>query len=525
MTIPDPAPQAAAELQYLDPATLLTDLNIRDIRLDPDFVASVKELGVLQPIIATRTGDWQARVRYGHRRTAAAIKAGLPAVPVLVVADEATGTQAQIDRIVGQYHENTHRAGLTSNEEASFVQQLLSLGMTEREIHRAARIPKDRVRAAQAVAGSETAQQAAEEHQLTLEQAAALAEFDDSPAVVKKLLASVESGMFAHELQRARDDRVRKQARDRLTAELEQAGVTVLAQHPGYDRELQLLAGPDGQRLTEETHRDCPGHAALIRSLWDEPYCRPDWYCTDPKAHGHRRYQAAAGGKPQTSEAARAERRLVRVANTAWRSAEKVRQAWLAEFLRRSTPPRDCMGYIAEMMARAELPFRKGLDDGHPTARMLLSLPEGTSRWDQPRNADLVQMLLKAPVQRQQVITVAMILGGYEAAAGVHVWRHPKSHHDIAAYLRTLAAWGYGLSVIEQAVADGTEVTLELLGEEPPDGAEPEPDEPDDLPAPSGNRDGAEPASEPYSGAEPPDYDPDADEQDEQDDCPCSQSE
>ncbi|WP_167762195.1 ParB/Srx family N-terminal domain-containing protein, partial [Blastococcus sp. CT_GayMR20] len=84
-------PDTAAELrvQQLDPHSLLVDANVRhDTRADADLVASVRDLGVLVPIVAVRTADGRLRVRLGHRRTLAAIEAGRPTVPVVVAADE-----------------------------------------------------------------------------------------------------------------------------------------------------------------------------------------------------------------------------------------------------------------------------------------------------------------------------------------------------------------------------------------------------------------------------------------------------
>src|SRR5208283_3568593 len=55
-----------------------------DVRLDPAFVASIKDLGVLVPIMAVRTAEGAVRVRLGNRRTLGAIEAGRPTVPMLV---------------------------------------------------------------------------------------------------------------------------------------------------------------------------------------------------------------------------------------------------------------------------------------------------------------------------------------------------------------------------------------------------------------------------------------------------------
>jgi hypothetical protein len=91
------AQRPTAEVEYLDPRTLLVDSNIRtDLRLDADFVATI----VLVPIVAVRTAEGAVRVRLGNRRTLGAIEADRPTVPVPVIADEATDSAAEIERII-----------------------------------------------------------------------------------------------------------------------------------------------------------------------------------------------------------------------------------------------------------------------------------------------------------------------------------------------------------------------------------------------------------------------------------------
>lgn len=62
----------ATTIDQVDPATLLVDRNVRqDARLDREFLASIRDLGVLVPIVAVRVAEGSLRVRYGHRRTLA----------------------------------------------------------------------------------------------------------------------------------------------------------------------------------------------------------------------------------------------------------------------------------------------------------------------------------------------------------------------------------------------------------------------------------------------------------------------
>ena len=56
-------------------------------------------------------------MRFGHRRTLAAIEADLATVPVEIVGDEATDDAAQMERILTQHAENAHRAALWEVDE------------------------------------------------------------------------------------------------------------------------------------------------------------------------------------------------------------------------------------------------------------------------------------------------------------------------------------------------------------------------------------------------------------------------
>ena len=87
-------------LEHLDPTTVLIGENVRDnVGLDPQFIASVREHGVLQPITAIRTNAG-IEVRDGQRRTLAAREAKLDTMPVYVLDGQASGDKtATAERI------------------------------------------------------------------------------------------------------------------------------------------------------------------------------------------------------------------------------------------------------------------------------------------------------------------------------------------------------------------------------------------------------------------------------------------
>lgn len=101
------------------------------------LAASVRELGVLQPILVREQGEGYELIA-GERRWRAAKRAGLPTIPVVVkdVDDLASLEQAVV--------ENLHRQDLNPLEEAAAYQQLLEdFGMTHEAL--AERVGKSRV--------------------------------------------------------------------------------------------------------------------------------------------------------------------------------------------------------------------------------------------------------------------------------------------------------------------------------------------------------------------------------------------
>jgi ParB family chromosome partitioning protein len=81
--------------------------------------ASIRELGVLQPVLVRPTADDRYELIAGERRWRAARRAGLQTIPALVrtVTDEASLEQALV--------ENLHREDLNALEEAAAYQQLI----------------------------------------------------------------------------------------------------------------------------------------------------------------------------------------------------------------------------------------------------------------------------------------------------------------------------------------------------------------------------------------------------------------
>jgi len=101
------------------------------------LASSIREVGVLQPILVRETADDEYELIAGERRWRAARRAGLQTIPVLV--QSATDVHSLEQALV----ENLHREDLNPLEEAGAFQQLVDeFGYTHEQV--AARVGKSR---------------------------------------------------------------------------------------------------------------------------------------------------------------------------------------------------------------------------------------------------------------------------------------------------------------------------------------------------------------------------------------------
>lgn len=138
---PDLAAVPGIHLIEIDPKKIVPNPRQPRTHFDEDDLAelvhSVREFGVLQPVIVRKNTDGDYELIMGERRTRAAREAGLDAIPAIVreTADENLLRDALL--------ENLHRSELNPLEEASAYQQLLEdFGITQEEL--ATRIGRSR---------------------------------------------------------------------------------------------------------------------------------------------------------------------------------------------------------------------------------------------------------------------------------------------------------------------------------------------------------------------------------------------
>jgi ParB family chromosome partitioning protein len=442
-------PDTKVEFGLLDPRTLLVETNVRaEANLTPRFLKSIRDNGVLSPILVQRT-EQGLRVRAGQRRTLAAVEVGLEAIPAMIV----QGDEDQVRRLREQMAENDDRQSLRHADYVAAFEQMTLLGVSAVEIANTTGHSTSDVKAALTVAKTKKAKAVQAKYDLTLDQAAVLAEFENDTEAVKALteIAIKNPDRFAHAAQQRRDDRDAAARLAEAVKALADAGVKQVTnwntevKDNKAARELQQLQSGEGKTLTPEAHAICPQRAAYISTSWNGDI-HTRHVCLDYKAAGHKLNHAKANDTrtEQEKQAASAERAEVITNNKAWKSAETVRREWLAQFAKRKTTPKDAANFLAGSLTADTLSIEKASLGAHGLACEWLGL-KTTGGWGS-RQA-LSDLIAKAIPARALHIALVMALAAIEERTGLHTWRRPGNE---SRYLLALEAWGYNLSDVEQ---------------------------------------------------------------------------
>jgi ParB family chromosome partitioning protein len=454
--------------------------NVRlDVVLSAEFAASVAQYRVRIPLLVTTDADGGFRVVEGHRRLAAAVKAGLAEVPCIVDPERAADEAGQfLDMLVA--NGRGYRQNFSAVEEAAALFSAAEAGASRTRIRRVTGRKADEVRAALKVGGmSAQTRDAAGElaGQLDLDQLVLLAEFDGDADALERLLTALRHGLpVEYTAERIRQDRAEAAEHDRLVAELEAAGTPVTEDLPAGAGRLAALAQGE-EELTPEAHGSCPGRGVFFPA-WNRVV--PVHYCTSPDQYGHAvramlRPGAAAGAAagagadagapgalpdPPAEESPDPGRRLVIEGNKAWQAAGEVRKRWLATVLfARRAAPRQAAPFVARMLLTMPDPVRTGL----PMApgRLLMGEVTGASA------ATWLETCDTAAAARLPLLMLAPIVAAFEQAMtegeGKSTWRADRysscPRREAGRYLSFLASAGYQLSAIEQSLADDVPYT------------------------------------------------------------------
>jgi ParB family transcriptional regulator, chromosome partitioning protein len=505
------APPEPVTLQAFVPAEL-TVINYRsdtDDTISKEWVAMLTEHAKTGPLIqsyadpqaaypcgnhtpvAVFTGpDGELQVLAGGgRRTEGCLRAGVHVLGYLAgPADDSQRVRRA--RLIDALTENTGRVPTTRSDEAKQIAALFEIpGTSDAYVARAAGYTKPEVAAYRAIAASELASRAGDRWEfLTLDQNAALAEFDGDQDAVTKLVQAAKGGdpQFQHTLNWLRESKEERDSRRVFTLEVEAAGYHIYGDRPHVPWTMLLdnLRTPEGEEIDPAAHAACDGAAVTIGYDWawadgaeaayraahdldgddeidfnqDEDAARaagftPRWeitrhLCTSPDEAGHVNIKGTpgntgpAGQRTAQQEAdaavhASEERRRVLRRNKEWRAAASTRQAHLRRILAAAKLPKPMTDPAARLIftaiARGETePAMSSY--GHQTASEILGLT-GADHTGYAAREVLTAAITAATPARAQVIALGMILGGAEhGCADVSTWRDADSYSSSYGY-------------------------------------------------------------------------------------------
>ncbi|KQQ18686.1 hypothetical protein ASF48_17345 [Rathayibacter sp. Leaf299] len=445
---------ATGTIEHIDPAALVIEQNVRtSAPLTKEFIDSIRQSGILSPVLGRRDEHGNVIVRAGQRRTLASREIGLATIPVYVV----DGDDKTAERIVQQIIENDQRADLSTADRTAAWAQLSFEGLSPATIAKRTGTKAATVKAGLAIEESAAARTALHEHELTLDQAAVILEFEDDEEVRADLIrvATTDPSQFPHTAERHRKARARRVAVLAEEANQEAAGFVVLSREDLDGPEspwvrIDPLRTADGERVTVEHLASIEPRAAFVTTYYDDTPT-VTYAIQDPTAHGFS-YAYNAPAEPETDEekaAKSAERRILLANNRAWIAAETVRREWISTLLSRKTLPKDAERVIALGLTAHRYSVSGAMSDGSDLAHTLLGIqrPSGF-------RTDALAALVEANPAKARLVALAVVLGGAESRTSKEAWRYGDAH--AAAHFRQLATWGYPLSPVEQVVTGDT---------------------------------------------------------------------
>lgn len=437
---------ATPTLEMIDPATLTVDINVRkDAGLTKEFVASIKEHGVMEPVIGHRKEDGTVHVLMGQRRTRAAVEAGRESIPVMII-----DSPEEAERIVTQVVENIQRAELTEADEADAYHQLSLIGVSAAAIAKKTGRTKTTVEGALKAKASE-AGAAALGKGWTIEEALIMAEFEGDEDATEELESVImdEPEQLLHVAQQLRDRRESAVALTALIDELKAQGKAIVENAGHYADEENLYVSAanraDGEPATEED-----ANAYLISSDYRGQHnAKP--VVTGWKELGFTpKYERYDGGTqaqkgPMTDEQ-KAERKTLIANNKAMESATKVRREFVKTLLARKQAPKGWQYFTVHAITHHS-ETASGYD-GEVAAEMVSAKVEEEKTWAwNPLRTHVAKSNA-----RPEFSLIALVCAGYEKTIAKDSWRSPgQTHRD---YLNQLVTWGYTPSEVEQIIID-----------------------------------------------------------------------
>lgn len=466
-------------------------VKLRDIE---GLTASVKQHGVLEPVtvrevvLPSSNGvadvDGYMVVR-GHRRLAAAQAAKVDTVRCIVVSAD----QAERVRATHRMVENLQRDDLTASEVAAGVQQLLDLGLSADDVAGDLTLSVDDVTRASKVAQSKGVPKVAARMDLSMDEAAALAEFETDREVFKELTTLLvdNPGRFDHRVAQYRRARQAEAAVTTASTTWVDQGYKVLTGQESSATNTLPLHAIRAQRaksatdtVTPAQHKGCPGRAVVLQVGRDDKV-EASHFCVDPEAHGHTLLykrdgnghltavgaRGAAAGKaadktPKQAEADKVANRTHRAALNAGKAAQDVRRAFVRQLLSRSTMAKGWLEFTSTVVL-TDYFRQEGYGEEYA---QLAGVPAPATKYSAMDVQAAYLKKLGPKVVGNALLALAM--AKVEAVWFPNTWDEKPSDRGRATsrklYLQLLVANGYTPSTVENVLlgkATGAQVLAE----------------------------------------------------------------
>ncbi|MFJ4343606.1 ParB N-terminal domain-containing protein [Streptomyces sp. NPDC088915] len=481
---------------------------------DPALIASVDAVGVQQaPVLRPQGGENEGKlgIVMGQRRMKAARAAAEKAVAEkrkyrkvrVIIRDDLKGVDDEA--LAGSMVENVHRAAASVQDDLDAAQQLALMV-------NAKRVPKARkTQLAAAIGRTEAELDAA--HKVAQMDAETLedlreeeVEFDwvelgdydevkDVPNAQVTLMRAkakdeqernAKRGAWKTAMQELRAKKARTERIETLKAELAEKKVTTVHWarnwHYSTARPLEELVSKIGMPMSEQGHSEtCEGHAAAI----DPDAAEVVWLCAEWKKHGHRIAGAPEGddgdGEPDEKEAAkieaaREERRRVKVNNLAWRTARAGREAHIADMCKdKGEAPADVKDLIMRTILVSDgyyTHYVGGQEHGAMLAKFL-----GDEQLTRQPKGVIASLIKKTANKRYWWVLFAHVAGYFEAEhmkddawrGEAHYQHGPSVRGRIrpatAEWISFLKSHGYGVTEVEAETVATAEQEAEAAAE------------------------------------------------------------
>jgi ParB family chromosome partitioning protein len=475
----DPTTADPGQIEKIPAGSVVIDPNVRTaVRLDKSFVSSIRVLGFQQHPVGYRDGD-QVHITVGQRRISAALEIGWPVIPIVIKPRrDAESDRNEELRLLEQIAENEQRLALTPAEIAGGYKQLSLLGVTDEQIGRKTNTGKAAVKTALTVADSHAALAAAGTHQITLDQAAVIADFDGDDQAVTELneTAAANPEQLQHVAEKIRGRRLDDAAIAELRTKIENSGAEYVEsfRDVGAEQIGQLWRTDDEAktRLTLPAVK-LTGYTGLVacvyRNSWNTRTGKHRgyeilWGIKDHKTQGLTTY----GERAPLTDTEKEARRQKRIDKAEMIAATEVRRRWIRDELlnpARKNLPDDAIVWIAHELWKLPGTLRPSYGDSDSMAltELLDHAAGDTTVEHDPITGAYVSgttrsvMLALRTGSNPTRIALAMAIARTEDVVG-----NPKGDSfgqdaRAAIYLRQLAEWGYVLSPVENraiALAD-----------------------------------------------------------------------